>query len=178
MNAQTSLLLAMIFSAAALPLSAQNQEVVEPDLGLSLRQEIEHAIARANAALAKLQDPAGMWGQQEFPALTALPVLAYFMDPGRDPESDAVAPHIKEALAFLAGKAQGDGGIYGKGMGVYNTALSMLALHASRNPEYQPIILKARRFLINQQSDFDKKGEADNAFDGGIGYGGTYSHYC
>ena len=37
-------------------------------------------------------------------------------------------------------------------------------------------MLDARRFLINQQADFDAKGETDNAFDGGIGYGGTYAH--
>ncbi|MGB0242394.1 MAG: cycloartenol synthase, partial [Verrucomicrobiales bacterium] len=37
-------------------------------------------------------------------------------------------------------------------------------------------IAKARRLLINQQQDFDKRGETDNLFDGGIGYGGSYAH--
>lgn len=103
--------------------------------------------------------------------MTALPVLSYFMDPSRDPAEDAIAPNIGKALDYIAGKAKDDGGIYGEGLGTYNTALCMLALHASGKPEYQPIILKARKFVIGQQQDFDKKGVADNAFDGGIGYG-------
>ena len=31
-------------------------------------------------------------------------------------------------------------------------------------------------FLLNQQSDFDKKGAADNVFDGGVGYGSRWAH--
>ena len=40
----------------------------------------------------------------------------------------------------------------------------------------EEIIKQARRFIINQQSDFDRKGEADNIFDGGVGYGSTWAH--
>ena len=46
----------------------------------------------------------------------------------------------------------------------------------AKNPKFEPIIAKARNFLINQQSDFDQKGEIDNTFDGGIGYGSTWAH--
>ena len=40
----------------------------------------------------------------------------------------------------------------------------------------EEIIRQARRFIINQQSDFDRKGETDNKFDGGVGYGSTWAH--
>ena len=36
--------------------------------------------------------------------------------------------------------------------------------------------LKIAGEIVNQQSDFDKKGKADNVFDGGVGYGSSYSH--
>ena len=41
-----------------------------------------------------------------------------------------------------------------------------MALMQAKNDVYMPIISSARKFLINQQSDFDRKGQADNVFDG------------
>ena len=52
----------------------------------------------------------------------------------------------------------------------------MMALMQAKQAEFEPIIEKARRFLINQQSDFDSKGKVDTTFDGGIGYGSTWAH--
>lgn len=46
-----------------------------------------------------------------------------------------------------------------------------MALTLNAKPEYEQTILKARRFVVGQQNDFDAKGATDNAFDGGIGYG-------
>ena len=51
-----------------------------------------------------------------------------------------------------------------------------MALLLYPSAEYDLLKLEARRFLINQQSDFDIRGEADHPYDGGIGYGGTYAH--
>jgi squalene-hopene/tetraprenyl-beta-curcumene cyclase len=142
----------------------------------SLRNEIQLAVDRGLTALQKLQAEDGSWGEVTLPGLTAMPVMAFYMNPGFDPKKDATPPHIQKALDFIAKNQQSDGGIYGKGMGSYNTSLCVMALHLSGKPEFVDTILKARRFLINQQSDFDRKGKADNAFDGGIGYGGSYSH--
>ena len=77
---------------------------------------------------------------------------------------------------FLLTNVKSDGGIYGKGLATYNTSLSIMALAQSGNEKHLPVIAKARRLLINQQQDFDKRGETDNLFDGGIGYGGSYAH--
>lgn len=156
--------------------SASAQEKVQADLGTSFQNEIKLAVSKGLTALQKTQKENGSWGEVTLPGLTAMPVMAFFMDPGRDPVKDAIPPHIQKALDFIAGNQQPDGGIYGKGMGSYNTSLCIMALHLSGKPEYTDVILKARRFLINQQTDFDRKGKADNAFDGGVGYGNSYSH--
>jgi squalene-hopene/tetraprenyl-beta-curcumene cyclase len=47
------------------------------------------------------------------------------------------------------------------------------ALVLGNRPEFRPVILKARRFLISLQADYDEKGKADNVYDGGIGYGNS-----
>ncbi len=51
-----------------------------------------------------------------------------------------------------------------------------MALLALNKKDDHPLLLKARAFLINQQTDWGNKGESDDQFDGGIGYGGTYAH--
>ena len=78
-------------------------------------------------------------------------------------------------MEFIRSKVQSDGGIYGKGLASYNTSICMLALMQAKNSNDDLIIKSARKFLVNQQSDFDKKGEADNVFDGGVGYGSRWA---
>ena len=51
-----------------------------------------------------------------------------------------------------------------------------MALMQHKDQQDEAIIQAARRFLINQQSDFDNKGESDNVFDGGVGYGSRWAH--
>ncbi|MEO1843850.1 MAG: hypothetical protein ABGZ37_06190, partial [Akkermansiaceae bacterium] len=58
----------------------------------------------------------------------------------------------------------------------YNTSSAIMALLARGRKEDEPAILKARAFLVDQQTDWGKKGVADNKYDGGTGYGGTYPH--
>ena len=76
-------------------------------------------------------------------------------------------------LILIAQKVQSDGGIYGKGLASYNTSICMMALMQAKFSEDRSIISSARKFLVNQQSDFDRKGMADNVFDGGVGYGSS-----
>jgi squalene-hopene/tetraprenyl-beta-curcumene cyclase len=52
----------------------------------------------------------------------------------------------------------------------------MMALLAAGKPEYEPVLLKGRQFLIGLQGDFGEKGKIDSPFDGGIGYGSHYEH--
>jgi len=145
---------------------------------LSLRLEIEHAINKGVAWLKKQQDSeTGAWSETDQPALTALAVAAMLGDPSlAKTPSTKFPPQIKKGLAFITSKQKSDGGIYGKGLATYNTSLSMMALMQGGDPASEAIIRSARKFLINQQSDFDARGKTDNLFDGGIGYGGTYAH--
>ena len=166
--------------ALATTINAPAQREVEvrsgADGNVSLRLEIQHAIDRGLKYLATQQDAeVGSWSETEYPALTALPTAAFLGDPGRDPEAPLSAELVK-ALDFIASNAKRGGGIYGKGLATYNTALSMMALLQAGDEKYLDAVRSGRRFLINQQQDFDIKGVTDSEFDGGVGYGGSYAH--
>lgn len=139
---------------------------------LSLQLEMEHAIIKGNDYLKKQQDPQGFWKNNEIPAYSALAITAAM----RDPNIKETPAHIQKAYQWLLSTQQENGGIYVKGLGTYNTATSLMALAASGDKTHTPAILKARRYLINLQHDDGVKGEPDQTYDGGIGYGGTYSH--
>lgn len=145
-----------------------------PDVSLKL--EIQRAIDKGVTYLKSTQNQEkGTWSDETLPALTALPVSAILGDPSLNPE-DGLPPEVEKAFEYIVSNAKPDGGIYGKGLATYNTSLSMMALMQSGKKEHLPIIAKARRLLINQQQDHDKRGEVDNLYDGGIGYGGSYAH--
>jgi len=173
---QQPILIITLSALAWLPLPAQERINPARDGNVSLKLEIERAVAKGVASLEKTQDPeTGHWSDEKLPALTALPVTAIIGDPNRDP-SDPFPESVEKGFAFIESCAKPDGGIYGKGLATYNTALSIMALVLSGKEEHLPLIAKGRRLLINQQQDFDARGETDNLFDGGIGYGGTYAH--
>jgi len=146
-----------------------------PGTNLSLKNEVERAIDRGVAWLKSNQDPeTGVWGDPQYPAITALALAALAGDPSRP--AGGQHGEVEAAREFLLKNVKADAGIYGKGLATYNTALSLKALLLLNRDEDLDVIMGARRFLINQQADFDAKGETDNPFDGGIGYGGTYAH--
>lgn len=154
------------------------QESIRPtgDENVSLKLEIERAIAAGVAFLETQQDgETGSWSDPNLPAFTALSISAILGDPALAGKTDLPASTGK-GYEFLLSKVKSDGGIYGKGLATYNTALSIMALIQSGKEEHLPVIAKARRLLINQQQDYDKRGESDNLFDGGVGYGGSYAH--
>lgn len=171
-----STLTALALSGLSFPVSAQDRIRPGADGDVSLKLEIERAIDKGVAFLKIQQDPAtGAWGDTGLPALSALAISAILGDPSRDAAAPLPA-EVERGYAFLLSQAKPDGGIYGKGLATYNTSLSVMALLQSGDPDHLPVIAKARRLLINQQQDYDKKGVADNLFDGGIGYGNSYAH--
>lgn len=139
------------------------------------KAQLQAAIDKGIGWLEKNQSQTGAWSEEDYPALTALPVSAILMNPARD-RKQPLPESARKGLDFILGKAQNDGGIYGKGLATYNTSLCVNALVQSGDKECLPVIARARRLLINQQQDFDKRGVADNLFDGGIGYGGSHAH--
>lgn len=171
-----STVVAVVVSGLAPNVPAQDRISPERDGDVSMKLELERAISKGVAYLKSQQDPAkGAWSDAGQPAFSALAISSILGDPSRDPASPLPA-EVEKGYEFLLSNVKPDGGIYGKGLATYNTSLSIMALLQSGNPEHLPVIAKARRLLINQQQDYDKKGVTDNLFDGGIGYGGSYAH--
>jgi squalene-hopene/tetraprenyl-beta-curcumene cyclase len=148
------------------PLAAQESLIPRDQTNLSLRNEVGAAIQRGLGWLEKQQDPAGFWSVKDHPAVTALVASAYLGSPGAS-SSGSPSPHIQRALAWVAGNAREDGGIYVDELRNYNTAVSLLALHLSADPKYRPIVEKARAYTVSMQA----KGLPNPALNGGIGYG-------
>jgi len=142
----------------------------------SIKLEIGRALGKGVTWLNKEQNAStGHWGEQEYPALTGLALRATLGHPDATMVG-RFASNSKAGFGFLLSKVQSDGGIYGKGLASYNTSICMMALLQTKDPKYEDTVRKARKFLINQQADFDKKGELDNTFDGGVGYGSRWAH--
>ncbi len=165
--------LAVLSAALAVLTAEEPAKRAAPDV--SLRLEVKHVIARGLDWLRSQQTPDGVWSDPEQPAITALAVAALLGDPARSP-SDPLPELINPSLQYLSRCAKPDGGIYVEDLATYNTAISLTTLFLAGRPEDQDVVLAARRFLIAQQQDYDVPGEADNTFDGGIGYGGSYTH--
>jgi len=141
--------------------------LLEEDTGIrvdqSLLREVRAAMDKGQAFLKKTQDPAGFWGAKEMPALTGLVVTAYFRDP-KQPRGSDLPGYMQKAVDFLASCAQKNGGIFAEGgLTNYNTAVGVMALTASGDPQYHEIIRKARGFLWGHQA-------TDEVHGGGFGY--------
>ena len=158
----------VFFQLSAISLSASSN--------LSLKKEIEHSLDKAMKWLHSEQNNTdGHWGNPDYPALTALVLRSTLGHPSQK-ESRKYQQQTLAGFKFLRSKVQSDGGIYGKGLASYNTSISLMAFLQMKDPQDEKIIREARKFLVNQQSDFDQKGKTDNLFDGGIGYGSTWAH--
>jgi squalene-hopene/tetraprenyl-beta-curcumene cyclase len=162
-------LLACVLIASITTLSAADATNV------SLRLETQHAIDKGLRWLMAQRHADGYWSEAEQPALTALALSAILGDPSRDRDKELRAD-VNRSLDWLVSNAKRDGGIYGKGLANYNTAVSMMALLLADRPQDQALILKARRFVTNLQQDYGERGKIDHALDGGVGYGSSYAH--
>ncbi len=135
-------------------------------LDRSMINEAYHAIRRGKDWLASLQKENGGWSDDQYPALTALPLWTFAVGdyPGRQAIMERAVEHI---LSYV----QPNGGIYrhiegrrGGGLSNYNTAICMKALHAVGDNDLVPVVLDARRFLAAAQH------LGDDQYDGGMGY--------
>ena len=132
----------------------------------SLANEARAAISRGVKWLLAKQSEGGYWSNEDFPALTALPLWA-LVKSGSAPEDS-----IDKAVAYIQGAVNDDGSICrvpketikGGGLCNYNTALCMVALHATGRPELIPAIQKARSYVAGSQHF------GDDLYRGGMGY--------
>lgn len=165
------LIAALAFTVAAtLSASAQSKPLNGNE---SFRHEIQRAIDKGLSWLEKNQDPKGYWSTADHPAVTALALSAFMGEPtGRWKQGPQ--PNIDKGYAFLLDSAKPDGTIHSGQLVNYNTAISMMALLATNKKEHEPILRKARAYLVSSQSDFGEKSKNDDVMDGGIGYGSRY----
>jgi squalene-hopene/tetraprenyl-beta-curcumene cyclase len=137
---------------------------------LSLKKELERTQTNGFSFLREHQNADGSWSNADVPALTGLVLYAFFTAPDYDPKAPRPA-YIQKGLDYLASCARPDGAICKEMLPNYNTAVGIMALTAANDPQYYPIVMKARRYIVTLQEDRGKKGVADDAYDGGIGYG-------
>lgn len=148
---------------------------------VSAKNEVRLSIQKGLGFLTSKQLPTGAWGDPAVPgtqpAMTALAVMALTGEPGR--EASAPLPEAaKKGISFLLSVQQPDGGIYtDKTLATYNTSLALTALSLSPMDEkVKQAAVKARRFIIGLQRNFDDKNQPTTAkntsspYDGGIGY--------
>jgi squalene-hopene/tetraprenyl-beta-curcumene cyclase len=167
MKSTVSLLIACL----SLPVFAQSV----PPRHESLRQEIRLAIGRGNQWLLSRQQADGQWGDGQLPAITALALNAIVRDPAFDRNAPFPAP-VEKGFQWLLKQQKEDGGIYNRGLTVYNTAASVTALTAAGRRDFEPAIVRARKHLIDNQWDLGKEKESDQPNDGGVGYGSNKEH--
>ena len=156
-----------------LALAAMSLAQEAPDT--SFRNEIQRGIDRGLQWLQKNQQAQGYWSTPDQPAVTALALVAFKGDPERRYKANE-PEWMQRGFKYLLSCARPDGGIHNSNLVTYNTSIAMLALLAAEKDEYDPILRKARQFLVGLQKDFGALGTNDNAFDGGIGYGTKYQH--
>jgi len=113
----------------------------------------------------------GKWGAPGRPeaGLTAMAIGALEALPRPRPED--VQKVIDQGLAWLASLQDEDGAIHDGKLKNYITSASILALAASGEEKYAPVIEKARRFLIALQADEGEGYSEGDLYYGGIGYG-------
>ncbi|MDY6837600.1 MAG: prenyltransferase/squalene oxidase repeat-containing protein [Thermodesulfobacteriota bacterium] len=160
----------MIFGAEPVAVTTGNSRS-----DLSLKNEVKHAIERGLLWLKGAQHPMGYWSQPDHPALTGLVLTGFVREPSGSTRA-ASPDFVKKGYSYLVQCVQPDGGIYVKDLANYNTAVSLMALIASFDPAYEPLIRNARNFLVGLQSDFGEKGKVDSPYDGGVGYGSRHQH--
>lgn len=173
MKLKMNTLFSVLFAVALLPgtSGAAEQVVAASKPNVSLKLELETAIGKGLDWLAKNQKEDGTWGQSEYPALSALALTAFQGDPSGSYKRKHEA-NIKKGYDQLVSNAKPDGGIYVEKLANYNTSISLMALVVANNPGYEPVMKKARNYLIGLQD----MNNVDPSVNGGVGYGGKWKH--
>ena len=134
----------------------------------SLQLEIEHAIDKGVYALKSQQNDAGYWSTPETPGLTALVLTALVKEPTGIIKANP-PDFVKKGYDYILQAQQPDGGIYLKGLANYSTSVCTLALMAADPVAYEPVLRRARMFLIGLQGNYPP-GSENEAYNGGVGY--------
>jgi len=132
----------------------------------SLANEVKAALNRSLDWLASKQNEDGSWSDNNYPALTALALQGFIH--GQHPNKKQI---IEKGVKYIVSCAQTNGAIYrevadrkGGGLSNYNTAICMMALHATGDPSLTKYVQDARKFIAGAQY------MGDDVYKGGFGY--------
>jgi squalene-hopene/tetraprenyl-beta-curcumene cyclase len=89
-----------------------------------------------------------------------------FMGDLKDEQNARPPEAVRKAYAFIRTHAKPDGGIYGNGLSVYNTALCLNSLLLDDDRRSHALIPGAKRFLENHQSGLELRVESGDGPDG------------
>jgi len=137
-----------------------------PALSESVIREGQAARDRAIRWPLAKQEPQAHWSNSGFPALTALPMWALLKAGANE------NPAIMRAAEYIATTFNQNGSFCrepseprkGGGLCNYNTALCIVALHATGNPDFTGMIQKGRAFIAATQHF------GEDIYRGGMGY--------
>lgn len=159
-----------LFSTAVLALCTLLPQASPAQGDISLKNEVQAAINKGVRYLVSRQNKeTGSIGDPDYPAMTALAVMAMRGNPETD--QDTLTPEAKKAYTWLLANQKEDGGIYVKSLPNYNTSLALTALTMVNGEPWREAAIKARRLIIAGQYDDNKDGQMNHPQDGGIGYG-------
>lgn len=159
-----------LFSTAVLALCTLLPQASPAQGDISLKNEVQAAINKGVRYLVSRQNKeTGSIGDPDYPAMTALAVMAMRGNPETD--QDTLTPEAKKAYTWLLANQKEDGGIYVKSLPNYNTSLALTALTMVNGEPWREAAIKARRLVIAGQYDDNKDGQMNHPQDGGIGYG-------
>lgn len=170
-----TLTLTVSLLAAEPPRSASRLPVLPPTRDHSFAYEVERAVDRGLTYLLSAQNEAGWWSTADHPAVTALALSAFLGHPQGRYRTN-LPPALKRGFLYLVDCAEPDGRICRTSLANYNTAISLMAFALSGDPVYEPIIKRARAYLLECQVDLGEPGVLDSPFDGGVGYNDKYEY--
>jgi len=157
--------------------AAEAHDATDDILDAEHRAEAEKLIQDGIAFLLSKRDEQGGWSMEGGfrPALTALALKALLQQGGYD-TSNAI---VKKGFEVLLSYQRDDGGIYDPKTSPpnYTTAVAIMALVASGDPQFKPAIGKAVEFLRRQQiapgaeTPDGQTVDKDHPFRGGVSYG-------
>jgi len=152
-----------IAALLAVPLLAELPGAGPAKKDAALKAKVEASVDKGLDFLKKQQKKDGSWSTPDYPALTALCVLAHLKAPGGKHAKGQVA---REGLEYVRKAAKADGGIYEKGMGNYNTSICLATFVIAGDTKDATIIENARKYLAGGQV----KNAAKSEQNGGWGY--------
>jgi len=135
----------------------------------ALREKGRRAVDAGLHFLRESQAEDGSWSKSV--GVTAIALRAFLESHRRYTEADGA--FITRPVEFIVKHAQQDGSIGESQQNKsYNTAVAIVALQATGNPKYAPLVKAGREFLAKHQIDEGEGYDRKHAYYGGIGYGG------